>query len=402
MKVYENASITDPSGYTANAARAGFKKENYDLCVIKSEVPAVSSVKFTKNAVKAAPVLKGMRSLESSGHVLQALVINSGNANAATGEQGLRDVDATLEFASKRLGVPVEHMLMSSTGLIGENLDMKRMKSGLDAILDEGLTKTAGARCARAIMTTDTREKAFGIRVDIGGRVVTFAGITKGAGMIAPNMATTLSFVTTDLAIEQPVLDEIFTDVVDHSFNMITIDGHTSTNDTALIMANGAAGNPVVRAETPEYGIVAEAISRLMTEMAMAVVRDGEGATKFVRVIVDRVDEFTNAKRMAFGVANSALVKTAIFGKDPNWGRIISAAGMVGVAFDPAKVSISINKGMVFEKGTPVRDSGEVKDLMEAGDIDIRIEVNTGQDRAVVYTSDLSYEYVRINAEYHT
>lgn len=401
MKPYKNAGITDPEGYVAGAANAGFKRQNNDLCIIKSDVPAVCSVKFTQNVVKAAPVIKGMQSLERSGYMLQALVINSGNANAGTGEQGLKDVDATLEYLSKRLGIQKKYLLMSSTGVIGEYLDMEMVKKGINAIVPK-LSRAGGKACAQAILTTDTVEKSFGVSLDLDEKTVTFAGIAKGAGMIAPNMATTLSFITTDLAIEQPLLDKIFTQAVNRSFNMITIDGHMSTNDTALIMANGLAGNGPIQAGSPEYESVLKAVSRLMTEMAMAVVKDGEGATKFVKIIVDKTDGFTNAKKMAFGVANSALVKTAIFGMDPNWGRILSAAGMVGVDFDPGKVSISINGSKVFDKGAPVPGNGEVKKLMSADTVEILITINSGADKAVVYTADLSYDYVKINADYHT
>lgn len=371
------------------------------MCIIKSDVPAVSSVKFTQNTVKAAPLLKGRQSLESSGYMLQALVINSGNANAGTGEQGLRDVDTTLDHLSEKLEIPKKYLLMSSTGIIGEYLNMDMIKKGINAIVPR-LSKAGGQACAKAILTTDTRAKNFGVRLEIHGKTVTFAGITKGAGMIAPNMATTLSFITTDLAIGQPTLDKIFTQAVNQSFNMITVDGHMSTNDTALIMANGMAENPEIQEGSPEYESILKAVSYLMTEMAMAVVKDGEGATKFVKVIVARADGFENAKKMAFGVANSALVKTAIFGNDPNWGRILSAVGMVNIPFDPGKVSISINHNNVLDNGTPVTGNKDAKALMTADTVEILIEINSGQDKAVVYTCDLSYDYVKINADYHT
>lgn len=402
MKFIQNPKITDPIGYTAAAVHAGLKRKRKDLCVIKSTVPAKCSAVFTKNVIKAAPVLAGIETLKKSGNRLQAIIINSGNANAGTGAQGLRDVEETITLLAGKIGVPEELILASSTGVIGELLDMKKMRAGITAIYSQ-LSTAGGSDCAEAILTTDTVEKAFGVEIEIDGFSVKISGITKGSGMIAPNMATTLAFVTSDVDIEHATLKSIFADCVDHTYNMITVDGHMSTNDTALIMANGLAGNPEIQQNTPQAENFKKALYELMLEMAKAIVRDGEGATKFVTVEVGKVDTFENARKMAFGIANSPLVKTAIFGQDPNWGRILSAAGMVDVAFDPDRVDLLINGIAIFQKGNPLRsDRGEVAQLMTPTDLKIQLLINNGINSAVVYTSDLSYEYVKINAEYHT
>lgn len=402
MDFIDKPKITDPKGYTAAATRAGFKRKRKDLCIIKSAAPARCSAKFTKNMVKAAPVLAGMATLKNSGKMLQALIVNSGNANAGTGSQGMKDVAETVTILSQKIGVPENLILASSTGVIGEFLDMEKMKTGIDAITHH-LSVDGGAGCAEAILTTDTVEKAFGVKFDIQGKEVTICGITKGSGMIQPNMATTLAFVTSDADIDHGLLEQIFSDCVNRSYNMITVDGHTSTNDTALIMANGLAGNPTIQPGAPEAKLFEEALMELMLEMAKSIVKDGEGATKFVTVLVKQADTFENAKKMAFGIANSALVKTAIFGEDPNWGRILSAAGMVDVEFDPAKADLQINDVYIYQNGNPVvLTKTEKRKLMTPVKLDIILNVYTGAESAMVYTSDLSYEYVKINAEYHT
>jgi len=402
MKFLSNPKITDARGFVAAAMHVGFKKRRKDICLIKSQVPAICSVKFTRNRVKAAPVVAGITTLKKSGNRLQALVVNSGNANAGTGIRGLRDVHETVAQTARLTGVPKEWILASSTGVIGQFLDMKKMKDGLQ-YLARHLTPEGGAGCAEAILTTDTMEKAFAIRLKIHKTTVTLCGITKGSGMIAPDMATTLAFVTTDAAIDHALLDEMFTSCVDQTYNMITVDGHTSTNDTALIMANGMAGNAPIRSGSKGAGLFHEALSALMSEMAQSIVRDGEGATKFVSVTVNKVKNTEEARRMAFGIANSPLVKTAIFGEDPNWGRILSAAGMVGVDFNPDRANLKINGRYIYRRGNPVALTRQkMKRLMAPEDIHIVLEVFTGRQSAVVYTSDLSYQYVRINAEYHT
>ncbi|MBU1063583.1 bifunctional glutamate N-acetyltransferase/amino-acid acetyltransferase ArgJ [bacterium] len=402
MKFIQNPKITDPKGYTAAAMRAGFKRKRKDLCIIKSNVPAKSSVKFTKNMVKAAPLQVAMESLKKSGNMLQALIINSGNANAGTGQQGLKDTHDTIQMLSDRINIPGDLILASSTGVIGELLDMEKMTAGIKA-LSQQLSKEGGSGCAEAILTTDTVEKSFGVQINIQGIEVTISGITKGSGMIQPNMATMLAFVTTDADIDHELLDEIFTECVEKTFNMITVDGHTSTNDTALIMANGLAGNPIIQPGTEDALLFHDVLMTLSLEMAKSIVKDGEGATKFVTIHIDKVDTFENAKKMAFGIANSALVKTAIFGQDPNWGRILSAAGMVDVVFDPDKADLRINGVYIYQNGSPVKlDKDTMKQLMLPVELDIILDVYTGEESALVYTSDLSYEYVKINAEYHT
>ncbi|MGC9365107.1 MAG: bifunctional glutamate N-acetyltransferase/amino-acid acetyltransferase ArgJ [Fidelibacterota bacterium] len=402
MKFIQNPKITDPQGFTAAAMRAGFKRKRKDLCIIQSAVPAKSVVKFTQNVVKAAPLLVAMESLKKTGNLLQALIINSGNANAGTGQQGLADTRTTIRMLAEKTGVQQELILASSTGVIGELLDMEKMRNGIEALSFQ-LSEDGGFGCAEAILTTDTVEKSFGVKIDIQGIEVTISGIAKGSGMIQPNMATMLAFVTTDADIDHALLNRIFTECVEKQFNMISVDGHTSTNDTALIMANGQAHNPPIQDDTPEAALFREALMWLTEEMAKAIVRDGEGATKFVAIRLEQVDSFANARKMAFGIANSALVKTALFGQDPNWGRILSAAGMVGVDFDPDRTDLKINGSYIYKAGNPVRlDKPVLKQLMAPPELEIVLTVNTGLESATVYTTDLSYDYVRINAEYHT
>jgi len=402
MKFYDNPKITDPKGFVGAAVHAGFKRKRKDLCIIKSTVPALCSAKFTTNAVKAAPLLVAIDNLKKTGHLLQVLIINSGNANAGTGKPGLADVHETLRLRSAAIDVPQELILASSTGVIGHLLDMEKMRNGI-ALLVPQLSVENGAACAEAILTTDTVEKSFGVKIKIEGTEVTLCGITKGSGMIAPNMATTLAFVTTDAAIAPALLEKLFAAAVEHSYNMITVDGHTSTNDTALIMANGQAGNPTITENSPAAELFGQALFELMTAMAKSIVRDGEGATKFVTVTVNGADDFADARKMAFGIANSMLVKAALFGCDPNWGRILSAAGMVFAHFEPAVADLRINGVYLYRQGEPIAlKKTEIHKIMAPVELDIVLDCNLGPAKAVVYTTDLSYDYIKINAQYHT
>jgi glutamate N-acetyltransferase/amino-acid N-acetyltransferase len=402
MNFYDNPKITDPKGFTGAAMHAGFKRKRKDLCIIKSAVPAKCSAKFTTNAVKAAPLIVAMENLRKTGNRLQTLIINSGNANAGTGQQGLNDVNETLRLLATQINIPPELILASSTGVIGHRLDMDKMRYGIEH-LARHLSVEGGAACAEAILTTDTVTKSFGLKFTANGKKITLCGITKGSGMIQPNMATTLAFVTTDADIDHDFLEKSFSAAVEHSYNMITVDGHTSTNDTALIMANGLAGNPTITAGSPSGAIFEKALFMLMTEMAKSIVRDGEGATKFVTISIDGADDFADARKMAFGIANSMLVKAALFGCDPNWGRILSAAGMVFAHFDPAVADLRINGIYLYRHGEPLSlNNNEIEAMMAPVELNIVLDCNLGEASAVVYTTDLSYDYVKINAQYHT
>lgn len=402
MNFYDNPKITDPKGFTGAAMHAGFKRKRKDLCIIKSAVPAKCSAKFTTNAVKAAPLIVAMENLRKTGNRLQTLIINSGNANAGTGQQGLNDVNETLRLLATQINIPPELILASSTGVIGHLLDMDKMRYGIEH-LARHLSVEGGGACAEAILTTDTVTKSFGLKFTANGKKITLCGITKGSGMIQPNMATTLAFVTTDADIDHDFLENSFSAAVEHSYNMITVDGHTSTNDTALIMANGLAGNPTITAGSPAGTIFEKALFMLMTEMAKSIVRDGEGATKFVTISIDGADDFADARKMAFGIANSMLVKAALFGCDPNWGRILSAAGMVFAHFDPAIADLRINGIYLYRHGEPLSlNNNEIEAMMAPVELNIVLDCNLGEASAVVYTTDLSYDYVKINAQYHT
>ena len=402
MNIIKGAKITDPKGYTAAACKAGFKRKRKDLCIVKSELPANCFAKFTKNMVKAAPVIVGLKTLKKSDNKLQLLVVNSGNANAGTGQQGIKDVYETINYASEKCNVPKGLILASSTGVIGKPLNVSKMYSGIDIISKE-LNIAGGTGCAEAIMTTDTVEKAFGVSLSIASKEVKLCGITKGSGMIQPNMATTLAFITTDVVIDPILLNSFFTECVEETYNMITVDGHMSTNDTALIMANGCAENAAIQAGTLEAKSLKEALFFLMMEMAKSVVKDGEGATKFVKIHIGKASTYNCAKKMAFAIANSPLVKTAIFGEDLNWGRILSAAGMTDVHFKPEESELLINGTHIFKAGNPIKlNKKNAENLMKGAEINIDLSVHTGNESATVYTSDLSYDYVKINAEYHT
>ena len=402
IKIHKGGAITDPKGFSAAAVRAGFKRKRLDLCIIKSDNEAVCSAKFTKNHLKAAPLLLAIKNLKKTDNILQALVINSGNANAGTGQTGYANALKTAKFTGEKLNLDPKNILVSSTGIIGEQLDMEKMLKGLDHCA-EIVSKNGGPGCAEAILTTDTVEKSFNMQLKIGDKMVTFAGITKGSGMIAPNMATTLAFVTTDLNISQNLLDDIFTEAVDKSYNMITVDGHMSTNDTALIMANGLAKNIEICDNDKNYNLIRSALILFMEKMAISIVKDGEGATKFVTIDIESAPGFKEAKTIAFAIANSALVKTALFGNDPNWGRIVSAAGMTNIPFDPDSAVLTVNNLIIYKYGEPVKHSKkELASIMQPKDIIITLKMNMGTETDTLNTSHLPYEYIKINAEYHT
>ncbi|MCM2357935.1 MAG: bifunctional glutamate N-acetyltransferase/amino-acid acetyltransferase ArgJ, partial [Geobacteraceae bacterium] len=325
-------------GFTFSAVEAAIKKPGrLDLALIFSETPAAVAAVYTTNRVKAAPVLLSMERTRNG--LCQALVVNSGNANACTGVQGMDDARESGRLVADGLGIPDEAVLVSSTGVIGQNLPMERIRSAIPRLV-EGLPDGTLAELAAAIMTTDTFPKMVARSGTADGRGYTVAGVAKGAGMIMPNMATMLAFVVTDAAVEPCWLQEVFREAVDSSFNAITVDGDTSTNDTALIMANGAAGNSPIRRGTAEADLFAELLREALLALAKDIVRDGEGATKFVEITVRGAVSAGEAKQAAMAVANSLLVKTAFFGQDANWGRILAAVGYSGARVDQDRIEL--------------------------------------------------------------
>ena len=392
----------DIKGFQFSAVEAAIKKPGRkDLAMIFSEVPAAACAVFTTNAVKAAPVLLSAEHIKSG--TAQALVVNSGNANACTGEQGMVVARDTARLAAEKLGISDKAVQVSSTGVIGVQMPTERL---LDAIpgLIEGLSSGTLDDVAEAIMTTDTFPKMEARSGLAGGVSYTVAGIAKGAGMIMPNMATMLSFIITDARVEPVVLEKAFRRAVDTSFNAITVDGDTSTNDTCLLMANGMAENPVISNGSPEAHDFEQLLNNVLLSLAKQIVKDGEGATKFVEVRLTGATSDADAKRAAMAIANSSLVKTAFFGQDANWGRIFAAVGYSGIEVDQSRLSLQFDDVCMARNGVFAGGDAEARgtEVLRKKEFAVTVDLGLGNGCATVYTSDLSHEYVSINADYRT
>ena len=389
-------------GYKFSVVEAAIKKPGRkDLALIFSEIPATAAAVFTTNAVKAAPVLLSAERI--AGGRAQALVVNSGNANACTGSQGMLDARETSRLLAAGLGIAEELVQVSSTGVIGVPLPMDRLTAAIPALV-AGCGSADIDTLAAAIMTTDTFPKVAQRSGSAGGVSYTVAGVAKGAGMIMPNMATMLSFVLTDAAIDPALINSIFRRGVDRSFNAITIDGDTSTNDTCLLMANGAAGTPVITAGTPEAELFAGLLDEVLLDLAKLIVKDGEGATKFVEIRITGAESDADAKRAAMAVANSSLVKTAFFGQDANWGRIFAAVGYSGAKVNPDLLALWFDDVCMAKAGVFSGGDAEARgtEVLRKKEFSVQVDLGLGQGSATVYTSDLSHEYVSINADYRT
>jgi glutamate N-acetyltransferase / amino-acid N-acetyltransferase len=389
-------------GFRFSAVEAAIKKPGrLDLALIFSELPASVAAVFTTNKVQAAPVLIS-RARANNGSC-RALLVNSGNANACTGEQGMADAYECGRHTAEALGLPDDELLIASTGVIGQQLPMDRFRKGIQPLVD-GLATGSLEDVAAAIMTTDTFAKLERRRGEAGGRSYCIEGIAKGAGMIQPNMATMLSFLVTDAAVDPAFLRSAFGEAVDGSFNAITVDGDTSTNDTALIIANGAAGNPCIKEGTPEAAAFLALLHDVLLSLSKQIVQDGEGATKFVEIRVLGAESNADAKKAALSVANSLLVKTAFFGQDANWGRIICAVGYSGVQMEQNRVEIRFDDVVMASKGVFAGGDAEAAgtEVLKQKEFKVTIDLHIGPGEAAVYTSDLSYDYVRINADYRT
>jgi len=332
----------------------------------------------------------------------RAVVANSGNANACVGPQGLEDARAMANEAAQLLGLPAEQVLVASTGVIGQSLPMERVLSGL-RLAAAGLSREGGHDAATAIMTTDTVAKEAAVTLELGGVQATIGGMAKGSGMIHPNMATMLCFVTTDAAIDPGLLQQALTTVVERTFNMITVDGDTSTNDMVLVLANGAAGNLLISAEDADYAAFAEALEAVCRKLAVAVAADGEGATRLLEVRVQGAATQQDARLVARAVASSSLVKAAVFGKDANWGRIICAAGYSGASFKPDAVDIYVGDIQVAKNGGALPFSEErATEMLSGARAVFTIDLHNGVNDAVAWGCDLTYDYVKINGSYRT
>ncbi|HIJ80087.1 MAG TPA: bifunctional glutamate N-acetyltransferase/amino-acid acetyltransferase ArgJ [Desulfuromonadales bacterium] len=392
----------DIKGFQFSTVEAAIKKPGRkDLALIFSEVPATSCAVFTTSSVKAAPVLLSAEHISSG--TAQALIVNSGNANACTGEAGMAAARETAQLVAVGLGIDEKSVQVSSTGVIGVPLPMERMRAAIPGLIAERSLGTL-EDIARAIMTTDTFPKLEVRSCTAGGVSYTLAGVAKGAGMIMPNMATMLSFIVTDAAVESTFLQQAFRNAAENSFNSITIDGDTSTNDTCLIMANGKAGNSEIIAESADGEIFVAALNDVLLSLAKQIVRDGEGATKFVEVRVNGAVNDADARRVAQAIANSSLVKTAFFGQDANWGRIFAAVGYSGAEVDQALLSLHFDDVCMARNGIFAGGDAEVRgtEVLKRKEFTVVVDLGVGAGSATVYTTDLSHEYVSINADYRT
>jgi len=391
-------------GFSAAGVRCGIKqnKSALDLAMILSDRPCAAAAVFTTIAIPAAPV-GWTRSVVSKGSA-HAVIVNSGNANACTGKRGARDAAAMAVAAARQFDLDPAKVCVASTGIIGQPLPLDKIVAGVaDAAETLAPDAKSGDAFARAIMTTDTRAKSVAVQTVIGGRVVTIGGSAKGSGMIAPNMATMLAFVTTDAGISPAMLRRALRAAVNVSFNRITIDGDMSTNDTLLLLANGAAGNPRIDKAGRSFEQFAAALEFVCVHLAKMLVRDGEGATKFVEVRVKHAATATDAETVAKAVANSPLVKCAINGGDPNWGRIVCRAAGCGAKLVGEKTTLRIGGVLAFAAGVPAKTPrAKLAAAMKAHDIEIELDLGLGKGSATVWTCDLSREYVTINADYHT
>ncbi len=395
------AGVTFPKGFQAAGVKAGIKKSgNLDVAVIYTEKKAVVAGTFTKNAVAAAPVHVSKEVVAT--HTAHAIVANAGCANACTGAQGEADAAAMQRIAADALGCSAQDVIVGSTGIIGQLLPMDKVEQGIHAAV-KNLSVDGSVDAGNAIITTDTYSKAGATSVMIGGKEVRFGIIAKGSGMIRPDMATVLCFITTDADIDGMLLQEALSEVIEHSLNMISIDGDMSTNDMAIVLANGAAGNPKITEKNADYEAFKETLLALCQGISEKIAADGEGATKFITVHVKGAKSFTDAKTVGMSVANSPLVKTAFFGEDPNWGRVICAVGYAGVPMDPNHTTVQFGGIPVYADGVGVSyDEDALRAVMTAHDIVVEVDLKDGDSEAKVWTCDFSYEYVKINGEYHT
>lgn len=397
----DTQGVTFAKGFTAAGVKAGIKKSgNLDVAVIYTKTQAVVAGTFTQNKVAAAPVYVSKEVVATG--TAHAIVANAGCANACTGQQGLDDAHKMAQIAADELGVNADDVIVGSTGVIGVNLPMDKLEAGIkDAVAN--LSADGSDNAGRAIITTDTHSKSVTCEFELSGKTVRMGAIAKGSGMIRPNMATMLCYITTDIAIDQALLQKAVSGCVEKSFNMISVDGDMSTNDMVIVLANGEANNAKITEENADYQIFFEKLMMLCTELAKQIAADGEGASKFLTINVKGAKSFADAKTVGMAIANSPLVKTAFFGEDPNWGRVICAVGYSGADMVPEKTVVKFGGITIFTNGTGATyDEKALAHVMKQKDIVIDIELNMGQEDATVWSCDLSYEYVKINGEYHT
>lgn len=401
MKQIEGG-ITAVQGVQAAGIQAGIKKaETKDLALIYTDIPATAAGVFTSNSVTAAPVIVCRKHLTAP--TVQAIIVNSGNANACTGELGMTNAYRMAAATAEQLNIKADQVLVASTGVIGQQLPMETIENGIQ-IAAKALSYEGGDDVAEAIMTTDTFPKSTAIEIEVDGKTVRIGGIAKGAGMIAPNMATMLSFLTTDANINSDTLQSALTRVVDNTYNLLTVDTDRSTNDTVLILATGAAENPaIVNASGQDYEAFCDGLMFVCTELVKMLARDGEGATKLVEVVIKQAKNREDAEKAARAVAESPLVKTAIFANDANWGRIMMAIGKSGAEFDPYQVDVLLGDYPLVKNGMDAGyDEEKATQLFDNDPIQITIDLRAGDTEITMWTCDYSYDYIRINADYRT
>lgn len=401
FKIAAEPRITAPRGFTAGGINCGIRRSRLDLGIVACTVPATAAAVYTTNAFQAAPLKVTQASLAIEGK-LQALVVNSGVANACTGEKGEQDARAIQNEAAELLGIPPHYVGVGSTGVIGERLPVAKMVNGLRTLAPRLAPEGAEQFC-EAILTTDTVTKKVQVTVTVDGCEVHIAGAAKGSGMIKPNMATMLSFITTDAVIPQSELEQLLRKTTDDTYNMITVDGDTSTNDTVTVLASGLAEHRSLHEGHPDWLAFAAAFHYVNEQLAQAIARDGEGATKLVEVNVCGAHTVADARRVAKTIVGSSLVKTAVFGADVNWGRVICAIGYAGASFDATQVDIAIGGVPVVQHSVAVDTlEADVRAAMQREKVVIDVDLHAGDVGATAWGCDLTYDYVRINASYRT
>lgn len=394
--------LSMPQAFRYAGCYCGIKQDagSHDMALIWSERSASAAGVYTTNQVVAAPVIVNRRRTPLSD--ARAVVINSGNANACTGEEGLANAHTMLQWTAQRCRIREDQVLVLSTGIIGQQLPMTNISQGIEQLVDVAdATEQQAQAAARGMMTTDTRPKIRSLQFRTNGSPVTILGMAKGAGMIGPRMATLLGIVTTDLAVTAQDSQRLLSDIVEQTFNCVSVEGHMSTNDTVLLLANGASGQQLSPATAPAF---TDNLLAICTELAKSIADDGEGATHMVEIMVSGAADHSQARHIARTIADSPLVKTAIAGNDPNWGRIISAAGYAGPRIAPQRLSLRLNGFLLYEHGAPAAFSPQTVSTSLANQRHTLIELHVGQGHGTghCWTCDLTYEYVRINAEYHT
>jgi len=394
--------ITAPSGYKAAGIASGMKSNGKkDLALIYSDLPATAVAVFSTNLFKAAPLLLSAKRIKNND--IRAIIINSGIANACTGEHGLKNAGTITDLLAEKLDIDVNQVHISSTGVIGKQLPMDLYKKGIEQIIPL-LKKDGNLEAAEAILTTDTtiKEIACQFKLPVTGNIVKIGGMAKGSGMIHPHMATMLAFITSDLNMEKSLMEKALKKAVDLTFNRISVDGDQSTNDSVFFLANGQAKNKRIVEEGEDYEQVFKALKEICAYLARAIVMDGEGATRFITIRVKGAKNIQEADQIARQIANSNLVKTACFGGDPNWGRIVAAIGSCNLSCSPQEVSVILNGKILFKEGVAVNNITEDNKLINDREINIDVIMGQGSGSVEFWTSDLSYDYVKINAQYHT